>query len=136
MVSVQAWFEVGQHDPIPLEEASQVDSLLDRMAAEAAEADVPVAAMIEWPEPDNRAVLQFGVRPHGRTGFVGFITKDGSVVSDNGADAGDMVAYDYMGSETPVDARAEIALADVRRTVRHFVVGRGARDDAITWREL
>ncbi len=51
-------------------------------------------------------------------------------------DPGENVDYDYMGSETPLDASAEIEFAHVRRAVHRFVADAGARDEAIHWRTL
>lgn len=135
MVTVKAFYEVDQSGPILIDER-HVDGMLDKVAADAAEAQVPVAGMLEHRGSDGVVVLQFGVRPDGLSGFVGHIAKEGSVVSHNGADPGVDVDYDYMGSETPLDASAEIEFAQVRRAVHRFVTGGGARDEAIRWRVL
>ncbi|WP_233157904.1 Imm1 family immunity protein [Actinokineospora bangkokensis] len=134
-MTIKAWYEVGQRDPEIIDPA-HIASFLDKVEAEAREADFPVAANVEMHTGGQPLVLQFGVRPEVELGFASIITDRGSFIGTNGTDAANEVMYDYTGSEFPVEARDEIALAEVRRAVIEFATNNGNRCEGVLWREL
>ncbi|WP_424190354.1 Imm1 family immunity protein [Actinokineospora sp. G85] len=101
------------------------------MEVEAVEADVPVAATIEWVDGADRRVTQFGLNPQENKGFVGHVEDRKSVISTNGSSDSETIFYDYTGNERPIAANAEIALPTVRAAVHHFVAERGSRDESV-----
>jgi hypothetical protein len=136
VVSVGAWYDPGQQEPIPLATAAEVDALLDRMLVESTRYDVPVIGQIERGAKAERVVLKFGLRPQSQVGFVGYVGPSGSATSANGADAAEPVAYDHMNHERTVSSAVEIEISLVRQAVHAFVGRDGARPDTITWQSL
>jgi hypothetical protein len=132
VVEITGWYEHGQQ--LALASRDDVDRLLDKMAADTANHDVPVMAQADRRDADGWAILQFGLGP--AAGFVGYMGQAGSAISDNGKASADEVVYDYMGHQRDVPAAAEVPPEDVRRAVREFVRTGGQRPDGITWRDL
>ncbi|WP_424189163.1 Imm1 family immunity protein [Actinokineospora sp. G85] len=136
-MSAEAYFDMDQEEPISLGlDPVEIDAFLDRVENEAVTAEVAVMAQIEWVDSDGSPVLQFGMAPGTRSGFVGHIGATSSALSRGDSARAGTVAYDYMGNERVVPKSAEIDLAAVRRAVHRFVVERGARDDGVAWQEL
>jgi hypothetical protein len=135
VVEIEAWYDPGQAEPLPLREPSQVDELLDRMVSESTEAELGVIAEVARRGDDRWAILQIGVRSSA-CGFLGYASPQGSVISAGGATSPEPVAYDYQNHEREIPSTAEVSLAAVRQALHDFVSWDGARPAGVTWQNL
>lgn len=98
---------------------ADVDTLLDRMEAEAEREQVRVMADLHYQDGDVETILQVGLGAG--SGFVGFVADSGSVISTNGTSDASAVSFDYMTNERTVPTFALVDAGTVRRVVQAFV---------------
>lgn len=134
MVEIKAWYDPDQEEPIALREQTDVDALVDRMLGDATEYEVGVVAELSRRDEDGWAILQLGV--HRDRGYVAHADPSGGVVSWDGKQAAEMLTYDYMTHERPIQDNVEVSLSLVKQAARDFVRSGGARPEGVPWQPV
>jgi hypothetical protein len=134
VVALEAWYDIDDEEPITVRTVDDVDTLFDRMVADAADFDVPPLSELSRHDADGWVVAYVGVNPKHDRGIVTHSDATGSVISFSGLGSAGSVTYDYMGSLRELPASAEIPLDEVRQAMREFVTTNGTRPISVSWR--
>ncbi|MGW5743707.1 Imm1 family immunity protein [Amycolatopsis sp. NPDC003861] len=134
MVEIEAWYDPGEAEPLPLRKPSQVDELVNRMVSESTDGELGVIA--EVARRGERPLGDSGIGVRSVRGFVGYAGPDGSVIGASGATTPEPVVYDYQNHDREILSAAEVSLAAVRQALHDFVASDGARRNGLTWQTL
>lgn len=136
MASLIAHYDVRE-EPTAVETVTDLDALLDRMAADHASRPGPVPPMVELSRPDpwvdGWVIVRLGL--NGDRGFLAHADAAGSFITTSGGTPdGDPLVYDHMGHVREFPSDAEVPLEDLRTAARDLITTDGDRSAAVTWR--
>jgi hypothetical protein len=135
-------FYTNADEPILIETPEDVDALIDAVLAE------PFANSIVTLYSTARPLMESGVPDHEMRVAIHAEAKVGGIryAGDDGTDEGswyvpgavsprEEVFYYYCGHDQGWPTDSEVSIEQVRRAVREFVEGSGARPGSFEWRE-
>jgi hypothetical protein len=134
MTTVEAWYEVDQHDAHVLTDEGQVEVLLDKLAARAEARLVSLFTGDALEDVGGFPSVEFlvGVGGGVQRGVLRVADTEGLWISRGDDVDCDPVVYHYMNVPHEFPANAELPLEEVKAAVREFV-HTGRRPACVQW---
>jgi hypothetical protein len=131
MTTVEAWYEVDQHNAHLLTDEGQVEVLLDKLAARA---EARLVGLFSGDPDGEFPSIEFlvGVGGGVQRGVLRVADVEGAWISRGDDVDGSPVVYHYMNVPHEFPPYAELPMEQVKAAVREFV-RTGRRPDCVAW---
>lgn len=131
MTALEVWYDPDATTPTVVTTVAELDALIDRIVAEAAEDPIPAAAqVVVQGAADGDLYLEVGLGA--QRGFVTAIGPGGGMSRGETARTG-TVTYDYAGHTAELPANAELPVNEVRQALREYLTTGGKLPQAIAF---